>query len=147
MSQRDRLRKAREKLNEVLFYAGGDPVDYIIKDVGFEWQPFMEGTGDRIKALDTGDEDVSIFFYESTDKEVDFPPHFHKYNSEIPSVLKGKITFNTPDSSITLTKGDSIILEKGKHHSAKLEPYTRIIIVYNPGFQGENWNANKSETI
>lgn len=147
MSRRDRLKKARQKLSEVLFYAGEEPVEFVIKDIGFEWSPFIEGSGDRIKAVKIDEIDISIFIYESTNKEIEFPPHFHKKNIEIVSVLAGVIEINTPNYTKIIKKGESIILKKGEHHSAKLSPFTSILLIYNPGFKNENWNANKSEEL
>lgn len=136
----------RQSLDEELFYRGEKPLEVEIKNIGLDWQMFSE-KGDYIKALDTGDDPVTVYLYKAP-KDLRFPPHFHT-NSESVRFLEGAADYSYLDHNkrfqrASVKKGQVCRFDANIPHKFHFTEDSFILITYYPEFKNNDWEGHVS---
>ena len=152
MEERIKSSSIKKSLMRSFFYGFKQPKKSIVaKDIGYDWHPFTEGTGDYIKALDTKEDKVTVYLYKAP-KGLIFNSHFHLPQVEFISFLYGEaevkvLTINGDIDTLNLSGGDVISFPNNEDHKFTFLEDSMILITYYPEFSDGNWNAIESSKI
>lgn len=130
-----------KKLKESIFNFGNPPSFIANIDVKKGWNKFNAIENDLIKKVDIPDNNAFVVVYKTTDKEGMFANHTHPIE-EYGMVLKGRIIIHTPYKIEVKKIGDSYLIPRNIPHKVKFDKNTDIVIMFHPGFESGNWEAD-----
>jgi len=123
-----------DSLNKAIYRVGSDNSPVVIVDVPFVWSEFGVINGDKIKRLDTGDNNQMILLYRCG-KGV-FRKHYHE-SDELITVIKGNLKYETYQGRFKAKEKDQINIKKGVHHKFTFEGENNLIMIYYPEFKNK----------
>lgn len=132
------LNRAIQKLHTSIFTVGADKSPSIVKDVGYDWEPFGAIPGDKAKRIDCENKEIYALLYFAPEGSR-FPKHFHT-NRETGLILQGNIRLKTPSKSLIIKETETYILEAEEWHSVEFLSDTLLIIQFHPPFRN-GWES------
>ena len=142
MANKQLTKALRQGLDEQMFYRGEELKKLDAEIFGYEWQDFS-GNGDRIKQLDTGDENVTTYLY-AVPKGFKFPPHIHS-NNEYIVLLSGSCKYEYIENGKyevkRMSSGDFCSFKAGVPHRFHFYEDSLCQATYFPSMKKNVWSG------